>query len=98
MFATFFLGYKEQERGGRVECVAAPWTSLHCPAPGCGHAHANNRPTPDWFCCEACGYERHADVVAAINISQARTLALEPPKRIQKPVGKRKPSEFTYAA
>jgi hypothetical protein len=32
MFATF-LGYKEQERGGRVEFTPAPYTSLRCPDP-----------------------------------------------------------------
>ena len=74
MFATF-LSYKEQERGGRVEFTPAPYTSLRCPAPGCGHTHANNRPTRDWFCCEVCGYEGHADVVGAINVSQGRMWA-----------------------
>jgi putative transposase len=43
MFATF-LGYKEQERGGRVEFTPAPYTSLRCPDPGCGHTHPNNVP------------------------------------------------------
>src|SRR5262245_1224411 len=83
MFATF-LSYKEQERGGRVEFTPAPYTSLRCPAPGCGHTHANNRPTRDWFCCEVCGYEGHADVVGAINVSQGRILPVEPPKRIRR--------------
>jgi putative transposase len=92
MFATL-LGYKEQERGGRVEFVPAPYTSLRCPVQGCGHAHANNRPTRDRFCCEVCGYENHADVVGAINVSQGRILPVEPPKRIRKRVGKRKPVE-----
>src|SRR5262244_2505031 len=92
MFATF-LSYKEQERGGRVEFTPAPYTSLRCPAPGCGHTHANNRPTRDWFCCEVCGYEGHADVVGAINVSQGRILPVEPPKRIRRRVGKRKPVE-----
>src|SRR5262245_14149527 len=80
MFATF-LSYKEQERGGRVEFTPAPYTSLRCPAPGCGHTHANNRPTRDWFCCEVCGYEGHADVVGAINVSQGRILPVEPPNK-----------------
>ena len=92
MFATF-LSYKEQERGGRVEFTPAPYTSLRCPAAGCGHTHANNRPTRDRFCCEACGYEGHADVVGAINVSQGRMLPVEPPKRIRRRVGKRKPVE-----
>src|SRR5262252_2488847 len=60
---------------------------------GCGHTHANNRPTRDWFCCEVCGYEGHADVVGAINVSQGRILPVEPPKRIRRRVGKRKPVE-----
>jgi hypothetical protein len=37
-----------------------------------------------------CGYEGHADVVGAINVSQGRILPEEPPKRIRKRVGKRK--------
>jgi putative transposase len=77
MFATF-LGYKEQERGGRVEFTPAPYTSLRCPDPGCGHTHPNNRPTRDRFCCEVCGYENHADVVGAINVSQGGILPIEP--------------------
>jgi len=64
MFATF-LTYKEESTGGRVEFGPAPYTSLRCPKPGCGHTHPNNRPTRDRFCCEACGYENHADVVGA---------------------------------
>lgn len=92
MFATF-LEYKEHERGGRVEFTPAPYTSLRCPNPNCGHTHANNRPTRDRFCCEACGYEGHADIVGAINVSQGRILPVEPPKRIRKRVGKRKPVE-----
>jgi putative transposase len=97
MFATF-LGYKEQERGGRVEFTPAPYTSLRCPDPGCGHTHPNNRPTRDRFCCEVCGYENHADVVGAINVSQGGILPIEPPKRIRKRVGKRKPLEVKHAA
>src|SRR5262249_36840989 len=92
MFAPF-LSYKEQERGGRLEFTPAPYTSLRCPAPGCSHTHANNRPTRDWFCCEVCGYEGHADVVGAINVSQGRILPVEPPKRIRRRVGKSKPVE-----
>src|SRR5262249_49674686 len=57
----------------------------------CGHTHTNNRPTRDRFCCEKCCYEGHADVVGAINVSQGRILPVEPPKRIRKRVGKRKP-------
>jgi putative transposase len=89
MFATF-LGYKEEPKGGRVEFTPAPYTSLRCPNPNCGHTHPNNRPTRDRFCCEMCGYEGHADVVGAINVSQGRILPEEPPKRIRKRVGKRK--------
>jgi putative transposase len=97
MFATF-LAYKLAERGGRLEFTPAPYTSLRCPAPGCGHIHPDNRPTRDRFCCVACGYEGHADVVGAINVSQGRTLPEEPPKRIRKRVGKRKPVGLKHAA
>src|SRR5262249_11999137 len=43
MFATL-LSYKEQERGGRVEFTPAPYTSLRCPAPGCGHTQTTVPP------------------------------------------------------
>jgi putative transposase len=97
MFATF-LEYKEYERGGRVEFTPAPYTSLHCPHPNCGHTHTNKRPTRDRFCCQVCGYEGHADVAGAINVSQGRILPEEPPKRIRKRLGKRKPLEIKHAA
>jgi putative transposase len=42
MFATF-LGYKEQEKGGRVEFSPAPYTSLRCPRPGCGYTRGSAR-------------------------------------------------------
>lgn len=97
VFATF-LGYKLAERGGRTEFTPAPYTSLRCPVPACGYIHADNRPTRDRFCCVACGFQEHADVVGAINVSQGRILPVEPPKRIRRRVGKRKPVEIKHAA
>src|SRR5215475_14347347 len=86
---TLALADPPERRDSRAFLLHAP----RCPAPGCGHTHANNRPTRDWFCCEVCGYEGHADVVGAINVSQGRILPVEPPKRIRRRVGKRKPVE-----
>lgn len=99
MIATF-LAYKLMERGGIPEFVKAPYTSQACPpsAGGCGHVHPGNR-RGRVFCCLSCGFGGHADVVAAINISQTGALAVEPPKRIRKRAGKRKPVEgITHAA
>ena len=94
MTATF-TRYKMQQLGKIHEWVAAPHTSQRCPPShgGCGHVSPNNRPERDRFCCESCGLEGHADIFAAINISQASALAVEPPKRIRRRVGKRKPVE-----
>jgi putative transposase len=94
MTATF-TRYKMQELGKIHEWVAAPHTSQRCPPSlgGCGHVSPNNRPTRDRFCCGKCGLEGHADVFAAVNVSQASALAVEPPKRIRRRVGKRKPVE-----
>jgi hypothetical protein len=39
-----------------------------------------------------------ADVVGAINVSQGGILPIEPPKRIRKRVGKRKPLKVKHAA
>lgn len=86
MFATM-LRYKLTERGGELVEVPAAHTSQTCNA--CGHVDAKNR-SASRFKCTACGHEDHADINAAKNIHQARTVAVEPPKRTLLRVGKRK--------
>jgi len=60
------LDYKLAWKGGRLIVVPPQNTSITCPC--CGHVSADNRQTRDRFMCVKCGYENHADVVAAINI------------------------------
>ena len=87
-FATM-LRYKLAERGGRLEEVPAAFTSQTCAK--CGGVDHENRVDQATFSCRHCGHEANADVNAAINILQARTLAVEPPKRVRiKRAGKRK--------
>jgi putative transposase len=87
MFATM-LAYKLDERGGKLLQVPAPYTSQTCSA--CGVIDKASRRDQATFCCVHCGMSENADVNAARNILQARTLAVEPPKRTLKKVGKRK--------
>ena len=87
MFANM-LGYKLHERGHKLEKIPAPYTSQACPE--CGVIGAASRITRAQFVCMACGFAEHADVVGARNIDQARILAVEPPKRTLRRVGKRK--------
>jgi putative transposase len=91
------LGYKLPERGGRLEEVDPAYTSQRCAE--CGHTAKANRPDRDTFRCVACGHADCADRNAARNILQARTIAVEPPQRTLRRVGKRKqPKEATRVA
>lgn len=60
------LEYKMTWAGGMLLAVPAYNTSRTCPF--CGHVAKENRKTQARFACVACGYENHADVVAAMNI------------------------------
>ena len=60
------LGYKLAWNGGTLLAVAPHHTSQTCPA--CGHVSKDNRRTQAKFLCLGCGYEKHADVVGAINV------------------------------
>lgn len=86
-FATM-LDYKLNERGGKLLQVPAAYTSQTCSC--CGVIDAGSRKDQATFSCNHCGLSENADVNAARNILQARTLAAEPPKRTLKKVGKRK--------
>ena len=87
MFKTM-LAYKLAERGGRLEEVPAAYTSQTCAE--CGVVDRESRKDQATFECGHCGHADNADVNAARNILQARTLAVEPPKRTLRRVGKRK--------
>lgn len=62
------LAYKLQWRGGQLVEVPPQQTSQTCPR--CGHRAAENRPTQARFACAGCGFEAHADWVAATRITQ----------------------------
>lgn len=63
------LEYKAEWRGGLVVAVDPARTSTMCSV--CGHVDADNRPSPDKFCCLQCGHEEQADANAAKNIRRA---------------------------
>jgi putative transposase len=90
MFATM-LKYKLAERGGELQYVDPAHTSQTCAE--CGVIDKASRKDQATFECQHCGYIDNADVNAARNILQARALAVEPPKRTLRRVGKRKHSE-----
>ncbi|HSP59232.1 MAG TPA: transposase [Halomonas sp.] len=60
------LTYKQDWRGGLLIVVPAHHTSQTCPE--CGHVEAANRSSRASFCCQACRYTAHADVVGARNV------------------------------
>jgi putative transposase len=87
MFATM-LRYKLAQRGGQLVEVDPAYTSQACAE--CGSIDRANRPDQATFACISCGHTDNADINAARNIHQARSLAVEPPKRTLRRVGKRK--------
>jgi putative transposase len=68
MFRTL-LEYKMERRGHLLVAVPPMNTSRTCPK--CGHVSKDNRKTQARFKCVDCGFEGHADHVAAINIREA---------------------------
>lgn len=60
------LEYKQQWRGGIVLAIPPQYTSQTCPC--CAYVSKENRKTQAGFLCVDCGYEEHADLVAALNI------------------------------
>jgi putative transposase len=59
----------ERKAPGRVQKVAAAYTSQTCNA--CGHIARESRESQPSFRCVACGHQAHADVNAARNIAAA---------------------------
>ena len=64
--AKAMLAYKTQFSGGRMEEIAAAYTSQQCAE--CGHSEKENRKTQERFKCVKCGHEDDADINAARNI------------------------------
>ncbi len=64
----FFVTYKAEARGVKVEFVDPRYTSQKCSQ--CKHIERGNRPTQAEFRCKKCGFECHADLNAAINIRE----------------------------
>ena len=63
------LEYKQAWRGGTVIAVPPQYTSQTCPA--CGSISRENRKIQAKFLCISCGFQSHADLVAANNILAA---------------------------
>jgi IS605 OrfB family transposase len=63
-----FLTYKAKLAGVKLVVVDPHYTSQDCPA--CGYRSKTNRRSQCQFQCCVCGYENHADVVGALNISR----------------------------
>ena len=63
------LDYKAAWNGGRFVAVPPAYTSQECSA--CGHTAKANRRSQKCFVCTVCGFEKHADWNAAINIRRA---------------------------
>ena len=62
-----FIVYKAEERAVTVAGVNPRHTSQQCSR--CGHTARNNRRSPRWFQCRACGFSLHADLNGARNIA-----------------------------
>ena len=90
MFATL-LRYKLGDRGGELTEVPPQYTSQTCAE--CGSINKEGRKSQSELVCVACGHSANADVNAARNILQARTIAVEPAKRTTTVVGNRKRQE-----
>ena len=66
--------YKAPLHGSVVAVVDPKFTSQQCPK--CGHTGRENRPGGgEVFCCVACSFTGHADVVGATNIGMKAYMA-----------------------
>jgi len=63
------IAYKQEWLGGQLLLVDPKNTSRTCPK--CQFVSKENRKTQSHFCCQQCGYQGHADEVAAVNILMA---------------------------
>ena len=76
-----------------VAAIADFKTRVHRRFPGVEFADARNRVSQALFHCISCHHEENADDNASQNILQARTIAVAPPKRTLRKVGKRNHSK-----
>lgn len=60
------LAWGAKKRGMKLTAINPAYTSQECPV--CHSVSRANRPNQQTFCCGACGYTAHADVVGAGNI------------------------------
>jgi IS605 OrfB family transposase len=60
------LAWGAKKRGIKLTAINPAYTSQECPV--CHFVARANRPNQQTFCCGACGYTAHADVVGAGNI------------------------------
>jgi putative transposase len=60
-----YLSYKAEAQGMSMVLVDEQHTSQTCPNPTCNHRH---KPQGRIYCCPACGFQAHRDVVGAVNI------------------------------
>jgi len=62
-----FVEYKAEDVGVTARVVYPRATSQRCPR--CDYTARNNRRSRSWFQCRACGYQAHADLVGARNVT-----------------------------
>ena len=66
------LSRLNEECGIVISHVNAAYTSQQCNS--CGYIHKKNRKKQGEFICLCCGYKKHADINAARNIMERRSL------------------------
>ena len=76
----------EDKAPGRVEKINPAFTSQRCSA--CGHVDPKSRESQAIFRCTACGYARHADVNAAINIAAWHAVTARGGDGVARPVNR----------
>jgi len=76
------IRYKAKDAGIAVHLVDPAYTSQTCSA--CGHVDAESRQSQSFFSCTECGYEKNADVNAAVNIARRPPVEDEDDKKKQK--------------
>lgn len=62
------LKWEARKRGLPLMKVNPAYSSQECNR--CYHTHRKNRPDQQTFCCQVCGYQMNADVVASINLKR----------------------------
>ena len=76
----------EDKAPGRVERIAAAFTSQQCSA--CGHVDKRSRESQARFVCTACGFACNADVNAAMNIAAGHAVTARGGDGVARPVNR----------